>query len=750
MYINKSGTTVFLVNKEEPCPDSYGFVNGGCYKTGSTAVGWIEAALYCANEGGYLVTIESEIESRWAYDYLEAQGAAAYDLWLGLNTISDQSYFEWIDGSNSSYRAWGVNEPSTDESSHQCAYMETGGSVSWTFGACNYAYAVPLCQWNATVANVTKAYNFDPITKCTDPYLYIYGGCYLVTSAEYTWVDAISTCIENGGYLAAIESEAEARWVYQLLSAEGLLSVNDDIWIGLEDVTSEGTYRWTTGSESSFRYWAADQPTADNYEDCVAMVSSDQCRWDNRGCDTFYRALCKWNETVVDTASNYDGLFFNGTCPQSFTSIYGECYFITPTSSNMLDAAAECASRSAYLATMRSETENIAVMEFAQSEGLTSGGIWIGLNDISEEGVYRWLDGSNSTFRAWGSGAPNNYGSYQNCVLMDASNGDWNDYECYSNAQGICKYNANVQQVTEFYNFADAEPCPESFYFIYGACYSVSKTTGNIFESADNCAQVDSALAAIESEAENRWVFEYLRIHGKSSADMWIGLNDVVQEGVYQWLDGTNSTFTAWGSGSPNNYGSYQHCAIIDVSTMGKWNDWVCSDKFYALCKHKQNTTIPSATEVYNINSNFSCPDTYGYVFGGCYKVTSSTYSWFEAATTCAADGAYLSSFHSAAQNLWVFEYARTQGLIGSDVWLGMSDLSEEGKWVWLDDTNNSFTYFSSGQPDNHDGYEHCAAWDVTYRGTWNDAPCSYSTYRALCQWNETIASETKGTYSRA
>ena len=55
-------------------------------------------------------------------------------------------------------------------------------------------------------------------------------------------------------------------------------------------------------------------------------------------------------------------------------------------------------------------------------------GAWIGLNDYAEEGTWVWADGSNSTFRYWHTGQPNNFkGEQSAAVIASWTLGKWDD-----------------------------------------------------------------------------------------------------------------------------------------------------------------------------------------------------------------------------------------------------------------------------------------------------------------------------------
>ena len=67
------------------------------------------------------------------------------------------------------------------------------------------------------------------------------------------------------------------------------------------------------------------------------------------------------------------------------------------------------------------------------------GDCWIGLSDVSIEGTYVWIDGSESTYREWNSGQPYSGISYYDAVVQ-TSNGRWNTYyDHYSRYCSICE-----------------------------------------------------------------------------------------------------------------------------------------------------------------------------------------------------------------------------------------------------------------------------------------------------------------------
>merc|ERR1711990_752526 len=137
------------------------------------------------------------------------------------------------------------------------------------------------------------------------------------------------------------------------------------------------------------------------------------------------------------------------------------------------------------------------------------------------------------------------------------------DVECAYAAAGI----ATVSEELNDYNL------PDDYFF-------VSKSWGRVFykvysehydyDSAKTQCQSDGAFLAIpRSEAENNFIADLI-----PNENILIGINDIDQEGVFVAVDGSNITYTNWGSGEPNNWGGDEDAVIISPYGWSKtWND---------------------------------------------------------------------------------------------------------------------------------------------------------------------------------
>uniref|UniRef100_A0A3B5LLD4 C-type lectin domain-containing protein n=1 Tax=Xiphophorus couchianus TaxID=32473 RepID=A0A3B5LLD4_9TELE len=75
------------------------------------------------------------------------------------------------------------------------------------------------------------------------------------------------------------------------------------------------------------------------------------------------------------------------------------------------------------------------------SRQASQSGFWIGLRDVEEEGVWKWVDGTRLTEGFWNVGEPNNLNNEDCAAVYPKSNPfmSWNDAPCNYNLKWICE-----------------------------------------------------------------------------------------------------------------------------------------------------------------------------------------------------------------------------------------------------------------------------------------------------------------------
>ncbi|CAM9106860.1 unnamed protein product, partial [Ectocarpus fasciculatus] len=121
------------------------------------------------------------------------------------------------------------------------------------------------------------------------------------------------------------------------------------------------------------------------------------------------------------------------TCPSPYVFLYDGCYYLLTVYNSWAGAEAACNGHRANLATIYSAEVNNWISVYY----VLSSSFWIGYNDLDDEGVWRWADGSNGTFEMWANGEPSNSGE-EDCARKNNGGFTWNDVSCTTAMYGLC------------------------------------------------------------------------------------------------------------------------------------------------------------------------------------------------------------------------------------------------------------------------------------------------------------------------
>ena len=126
---------------------------------------------------------------------------------------------------------------------------------------------------------------------------------------------------------------------------------------------------------------------------------------------------------------------FADICDPSWTYFNGFCYLTSDKCANWTTAVTKCRQQNSVLVDVNNNEENVYIQHRHNGEKS-----WLGLNDISAEGNFTWVDRGEENFTAWAKNQPNNFKD-EDCVhaLGLKYNYEWDDVKCTDCHQFTCK-----------------------------------------------------------------------------------------------------------------------------------------------------------------------------------------------------------------------------------------------------------------------------------------------------------------------
>ena len=106
-----------------------------------------------------------------------------------------------------------------------------------------------------------------------------------------TWKDALETCLHIKRDLISISSAMEDKSVEEMMVKNGDLK---SIWIGLNDIKTEGNFEWTDGTKFNYANWDEGEPnnTSNTRQNCVQKPKWKGYRWVDTRCSNNRSFIC--------------------------------------------------------------------------------------------------------------------------------------------------------------------------------------------------------------------------------------------------------------------------------------------------------------------------------------------------------------------------------------------------------------------------------------------------------------------------
>ncbi|KAK3551586.1 hypothetical protein QTP70_019776 [Hemibagrus guttatus] len=135
-------------------------------------------------------------------------------------------------------------------------------------------------------------------------------------------------------------------------------------------------------------------------------------------------------------------------CPDGWRHIKDKCYFFSNDKLDWIRSKQSCASMDSQLTILHTYEQHLALEKIARSLSGFDYYYWIGLSDIDEEGVWKWVDNTpvNKTYWNEWDKEPNNHQSGglhgEDCAVLNSHSKSWYDVPCDHIYKHICEMDA--------------------------------------------------------------------------------------------------------------------------------------------------------------------------------------------------------------------------------------------------------------------------------------------------------------------
>ncbi|XP_068570264.1 galactose-specific lectin nattectin-like [Cebidichthys violaceus] len=136
-------------------------------------------------------------------------------------------------------------------------------------------------------------------------------------------------------------------------------------------------------------------------------------------------------------------------------------------------------------------------------------------------------------------------------------------------------------------------------------CFLLSQEAEKWVSARRHCMDMGGDLATVWNAKDQSFLthmtYQFAQQHPQGPNSVWIGLHDLVKEGLYLWVSGhtVDRDVSYWVHGEPNNLipswdidGPGQDCVVIvppeDIGAeewLNSWDDIICAGERHYICE---------------------------------------------------------------------------------------------------------------------------------------------------------------------
>ncbi|NWR94087.1 MRC1 protein, partial [Furnarius figulus] len=648
---NSTVDPLILPSEPVKCPEGWLPYGSHCFMVHRDPKEWREALISCNDSNGNLASIHNPAEHDFILSQLGYQ--AVDELWIGLNDLKMQMYFEWSDETSVTYTKWLPGEPTHEVNGQENCVIMAGKDGYWADSACDRKLGY-ICRRDP-LQGVSEIAKTDP--TCLKGWKRHGFYCYLVGHTSVTFSEAKKTCERSSGYLTSIGDRYEQAYLTSLTG----LSSDKYFWIGLSDMEEQGSFKWVTGEDVLYTNWNAAMPG--NEAGCVALRTGNAAGlWDVQNCEVKAKFLCKKLAEKV-TGPLAPETIPDSKCPlgwdtsNSTNSCFRDFLREEKQKKTWFEAQDFCREIGGDLAAVRSEKDQTVIENLIKKKSSSFRPFWIGLQCLDPDGGLSWSDGSPVNYKA------KNY--FYNCAFEDcgaiSEDPPWIMEHCEYSHNWICEIKKGTPLKPKPLGPSATYEITEDGWIINGdKQYFFSPEKTSMEKARIFCKNNRGDIATIGNNSERKFLWKYKPYHLTTNFSLI-------------WCLITYAQFIS-----------------------GLWNDVSCGFPNGYICeRHRSfiNATLPSETP----SPPGGCPADWLLFKNQCYKFFGSSYEyWVTARRTCTSLGGNLASIRDEQVQAFLTYHLKD---VSNDPWIGLNDILSELNFVWADGSAVSYTNWAPDSP---------------------------------------------------
>ncbi|KAH3702847.1 hypothetical protein DPMN_077873 [Dreissena polymorpha] len=476
-------------------------------------------------------------------------------------------------------------------------------------------------------------------------------------------------------------------------------------WLGMQRSPGQRLYSWSDRSPVTYTLWHKGEPSAleNTGGSCVGLYVPINQMNDGSCSDILDGYVCKQPMQRLSNASAIDNsLGCNGT-QLAYKDMCFK-YIHSPMTWNKAKTYCETTERGSLVV-----IKNRYVQAFVASELHNQiEDVWIGLSiNGSLPSKLQWAAADHHIrFTNLEAADINSLGN-TGCFALQQKKpiGLWKEYNCSTKLPFLC------QKLRNGFSTAPAMPtvpttnvatkCDDSWTQFQGVCYKLSSRDHGLKTwsvANDICTHYGGNLVYIGSQDVQNFIYSFV------NGDIFLGLHDKGNEGVFAWSNGKPMVYTNWVSGEPNNYGVNEDCASM-VKYNGQWNDDSCHTTKAFVCeiplgKPVNKEAVPDFSKLEECNTtSYGNSNMKWYRHQAfCYYVetqASNFKTWSLAQDFCNSVHGNLASIDSEGTN--DFLTVMVAQSVNRETWIGLWKNDVNGKFKWKDGSSVQFAAWHPG-----------------------------------------------------